>query len=160
MNLDNLLLIYSIQRYQQIPHSISQLYKIISKKLTLPEFLLLPYLIYESNIKIDNYKHFRDYIHSITDWYCLEKKYNKSEQSWYQFYIIIRAYKASGKDARLIYNIYKSLPRLNTASEQLQWISLEVKREILAYYIFLNINPQEILDEISTYPEHILKMDY
>lgn len=160
MNLSNLLLMYSIQQYKQIPHSISQLYQIISKKQILPDFLLLPNLIYNSNIKINNYIKFRKYICSITDWYCQEKEYNYSEKIWYQFYIIIHVYKASGKDVHAIYNAYKSLPKLNTNLEQLQWISLQVHREILPYYMILNLNPQEVIEQISSYPEHIVTLNY
>ena len=160
MNLNNLLLIHSIQQGEQIPHSISQLYQIVSKKQAIPEFLLIPYIIYESNISINTYASLVNYVHSISDWYCEEKSYNTSERAWYQFYIIIRAYRSRNQDIQQIYEAFQNLPTLETNSDQLKWIGLEVKREMLFYYASLNLDPTPIIQAIDEYPEYLLTMDY
>lgn len=122
-------------------------------------FIVVPNLFFDANLKVQNVN-IEEYINSFLSNCNFYSRYNSSEKAWYRFYVLLRGYREPKFNLENIYNQYNSLPHLQTSKEEIEWIAYQIKVLMLAYYIQLNKDIKQLLQEINNIPLNIKQLSY
>ena len=154
MNILNFKLLNLIQNFKSI--ALTDIKKITEKKSS-NSYIILINLFFNSQIDITDYFKLKQYVQEISNQYFSLNLYNINEQAWLIFYTILKIQKGSFININNIIKDYKTLPQLNTNNEFMKWIVLQVKIDILSYYVYNNNEEKiyQLIDEINSFPDEI-----
>ena len=154
MNILNFKLLNLIQNFKSI--ALTDIKK-IKKKKSSNSYIILINLFFNSQIDITDYFKLKQYVQEISNQYFSLNLYNINEQAWLIFYTILKIQKGSFININNIIKDYKTLPQLNTNNEFMKWIVLQVKIDILSYYVYNNNEEKiyQLIDEINSFPDEI-----
>lgn len=156
MELTRYKIIYKIKKYELIQLDLLQKY--LNKKEN--KFLLIGNLFFDSEIDIKNYSIIKNYINSITNYFFILYPHNNSEQIWYNFYTLLRAYRSPSKNIQEIIQEFQHLPNLETNKQYMKWIQFKVKAAMVDYYILQKLNYFPLLTELTETPQEIINLNY
>ena len=122
--------------------------------------LVIPNLLFDSTLKINSFSEIKSQVITLVNIFCILYPLNYTEQEWYRMYNILKAYREATQDLEEILQAYNNLPPLNSTKDSMKWIQYQVKTMMLSYYIVLQLDYEQIVQEINATPEAIKNLHY